>query len=572
MPPKPHPAPERTAWQVLLCDSLEKVFPDTAPRPMSPASELAGWPGARVSVQLAVRAPSVPMGRVVPPPPEGLVPWVHLVAQAPEGIAIAASAVDLVPARFLAFEQHDEGYLRDTAGLWPDVLRPLAPGEGVKCYPGQWQSVWIDLEIAADAPCGPTPVTLALCLADGTEVARHSLNLDIRAVRPAPLGIVNTIWMHCDGIARQSGSEPFSAPFMALAESCMAAARDLGCNALLVPVWTPPLDTEVGAERMPTQLVIIREPSPGRYAFDFSRLEDWLARMRCLGFTHLELPHLFTQWGAEATPAIYVEGQRRFGWDVAATDPAYRHFLEQFLPALRDVLERHWGLAHCLFHISDEPEAHMAQAFGAARAVVEDLLEGCTIIDAMSDIALYDQGLVTTPVVSTDHGQDFLDRGIADFWLYYCVAQHRDVANRFFATPPARNRVLGTQLWLTGAKGFLHWGLNFWNTAHSKRPVDPFREPDAGGAFPAGDPFVIYPGPDNCAWHSIRGRVVAEAFADLQLMQSLEALVGRDAVRQIVDPEEALTLTSYPMDPDHYHRQRATLVRALEVAEVQSRS
>ncbi|WP_192841353.1 DUF4091 domain-containing protein [Falsirhodobacter sp. alg1] len=530
------------------------------------------WPGGRVSVQVALLAPSVTAGRVVPAPPEGVVPFITVTSPPVDSVTVSSFAVDLVPARFLAFEQQDRNYLRTDAGLWPDPLRPLPIGEAVKLYPGQWQSIWVDLDIAPDAAAGQKTIELVVQLTDGTEIARHRVPITVFDIRPDKLGIVNTIWMHCDGIAHQSRSEPFSPAFMALAESCMQAARDLGCNSILVPAWTPPLDTAIGAERLPTQLVGITETAAGEYRFDFDRLIDWLARMRRLGFTHAEMPHFFTQWGANATPAIYVDHdgtvERRFGWDVAATDPSYRLFLSQFIPALRAVLDREWGLDRCLFHISDEPEAHMAPGFGAARAVVEPLLEGCTIIDAMSDIELYDKGLVTLPVVSIDHAGDFLARDIAPIWLYYCVAQHREVANRFFATPPARNRVLGSQLWLTGARGFLHWGLNFWNTAHSTRPVDPFRETDAGGAFPAGDPFIIYPGPENTIWHSIRGRVAAEAMVDLQLMETLESLAGRDAVLSIVDPDRTLTLIHYPQDPNHFHRQRARLVEA--IAEVRT--
>ena len=46
--------------------------------------------------------------------------------------------------------------------------------------------------------------------------------------------------------------------------------------------------------------------------------------------------------------------------------------------------------------------------------------------------------------------------------MSYCVSQKRDVANRFIALPSVRNRVLGKQLFVHEAPGFLDWGFNFW--------------------------------------------------------------------------------------------------------------
>ena len=63
--------------------------------------------------------------------------------------------------------------------------------------------------------------------------------------------------------------------------------------------------------------------------------------------------------------------------------------------------------------------------------------------------------------------------------------------------PRGRGRILGAQLWKHGAAGFLQWGFNFWYTALSKAVIDPFRVTDAGGAFPGGDGFSVYPGADG---------------------------------------------------------------------------
>ena len=160
----------------------------------------------------------------------------------------------------------------------------------------------------------------------------------------------------------------------------------------------------------------------------------------------------------------------------------------------------------------------------------------------------------------------FLKAGVLPLWLYYCVGQVRDVANRFMALPSSRSRVLGSQLWLAGARGFLHWGFNFYNTVRSERPTDPFRDTTAGDGFYGGDTFVVYPGPDGQPFESIRHRVLAEAMDDHRAMQLLASLTGDDTVRAIANPTGDLTLTSYPYEADHYRRVALQLADAIEAA------
>ncbi len=545
----------RTAWTTTLCDSLEKVFPDTAPRPMDATIPIVAYRGQRVSFQVAMLPPIMEDPAAVPSVD------VEVLLSAP--LSIAISAVELVPNDLPAPEGADDGYLRTAPGLFPDLLRLLASREPLPMVAGQWRAAWVDLtvpqSITEDVHC---EVTLRLSGTDDV-VAKHVFPLRVVAVDLPDLSITNTHWFHCDGLAQYYGHEVFSEPHWQSIDNFMASAAAMRVNSVLTPVWTPPLDTARGGLRLPTQLVGIRDTGGERYTFDFSLLGRWLELCRRHGMRGIEVAHLFTQWGAEAAPALYIDTkdglERRFGWDVAATDPRYRTLLEQLLPGLRAFLDENWGLEDVIFHISDEPMAANLGTYSAAKDVVSDLLEGCTVVDAIGDFDLYQKGVVAIPVVATDHAQRFLDAGVKPLWLYYCVGQVRDVANRFMALPSSRNRVLGTQLWLAGAQGFLHWGFNFYNTVRSVRPTDPFRDTTAGGGFFGGDPFVVYPGPGGKPLESIRHRVFTEAMDDHRAMQLLASLQGDDAVRAIADPNGDITLTAYPSDPDHYRQVAARI-------------
>ena len=117
------------------------------------------------------------------------------------------------------------------------------------------------------------------------------------------------------------------------------------------------------------------------------------------------------------------------------------------------------------------------------------------VIDALSDYAFYEKGLVEHPIPANNHIQPFIDHGVPGLWTYYCCAQGVDVPNRFFAMPSARNRIMGVLMYLYEIRGFLQWGYNFYNSGFSRKHIDPFSDTHADYSFPSEIP----------SW-SIRGR------------------------------------------------------------------
>lgn len=521
-----------TETAVVLCDNLEKVFPDRAPRELNASLPVVGYRGERTSFQVAIH-------------PERRrrmdnLRSTEVTINAPAGVSARVRAVEPVPVSLPAPADAGPEYVRTAPGLFPDLLRPLADAEPVDLLSGRWQAVWVDLDIAEDAPGGDSTVRVTVSIADG-DSSTHELPLRVVAHTLPSLDIVNTHWFHSDGLIAYYDLEPFSEAYWQVHDNFLRSAAEMSVNSVLTPVWTPPLDTAVGAERTPTQLLGIREDGDGTYRFDPEHLLRWLSLCREAGIRYLEMPHLFTQWGAGATPAVYVDTpsgtQRRFGWDVAATDPSYRLLLEQLLPYLISLLDEEWGIDKVFFHISDEPsEAHL-ESYSGAKDVVADLLAEVTVVDAISSHEFFQRGLVALPVVATDHARPFLDDGVDPLWLYYCVSQNRGVANRFIALPSAHNRVLGHQLYLSGAGGFLHWGFNFYNAQLSTRAINPFLDTSGGGGFYGGDAFMVYPGPGGEPLTSIRYEVFRDAMLDHRAARLLEQRVGPETVRRLLSSD-----------------------------------
>ena len=208
---------------------------------------------------------------------------------------------------------------------------------------------------------------------------------------------------------------------------------------------------------------------------------------------------------------------------------------------------------HSWFHISDEPSESQLDSYRAAQESIENLLPEQRCIDALSSFDFYKLGIVKRPVVAEDHLEPFLKAGVQGLFTYYCTAQGLEVPNRFFSMPSGRNRILGTLLYVYDLSGFLHWGLNFYNTQFSKAHIDPFQITDAGGVFPSGDAFLLYPGEDFQAWPSIRSEVLLEGLQDLRLLRLAESKIGREAVLNLIRELAgyAPTFRHYPVE-EHF--------------------
>ncbi|MFI5731993.1 DUF4091 domain-containing protein [Kribbella sp. NPDC051587] len=538
-------------WTFVLCDALAKVHPARDPRPAAAEARFQAFLGEPASFQLAYRPP-VDAGPL----------QVRIEGAAADLITV--SSVELVPCSLLAFPEHDDGYEFDEPGLYPDVLRPIPSGE-TPVRPGDWAALWFDATTTEPARAGSHDLTVVLSSLDGSELHRQPVTVELTGVELPPLDIVSSHWMHLDSLADHYGVDVFSEEHWTLVDRFMASAAEMGATSLLTPTWTPPLDTAVGSYRTVVQLIDITTTDDG-YRFGFDKLRRWLELCRRNGITGVEVAHLFTQWGAKATPGIVVDGQRAFGWDVDATDPQYRTLMEALLPALQAVLDEEWDREHVVFHISDEPSGEEGLAsYLAAKAVVADLLKGWTLVDALSEHSFWTSGAVPLPVVATDHVEPFLAERPERLWVYYCVSQNKDVANRFIGMPSARNRAIGHQLFASGVDGFLHWGFNFWYTQYAVKRVDPFTETAAGGAFPSGDPFIVYPGTDGTPWPSLRHRVFAQAMWDHRALQAVRTAHGADVALDLIDPDRTLRFNRPVLDPDHYYQARHRMAAQLTV-------
>lgn len=544
------------SYQFFLASSLEKVFADARPEALQ-NKNLTALQGERISFQVVYTAEDGHNGSV----------WQHFkieVNGAPSEVNIRT--VELVPGEYPCWTQRDKNYLRTAPGLFPDLL---LPSDGrVRPVSQQFRSVWVDFS-TENVPHAEYTISVSAKADDKTDLGNgvimdgsdavaqnwsDTITLSVLAAKLPPQTLLHTEWFHADCLADYYHVKALSEEHWAVLENYIKfAGESCGINMLLTPIFTPPLDTVVGGERTTVQLVKIKRKA-GVYSFDFEALHRWCTLCRKYGITHLELAHLFTQWGAKATPKIIAEvdgeEKRIFGWDVAATSTEYSEFLQAFIPALlKELHQMGYTKEQLYFHVSDEPSEEHLDTYLAAKRQVETLLDGYIIMDALSSYEFYKRGLVAHPVPADDHIQPFIDNKVKNLWVYYCCAQSKDVPNRFFAMPSSRNRIMGVLMYLYDIKGFLHWGYNFYNSQFSIKPIDPYRVTDCDLAFPAGDPFLVYPAPDGTPYSSLRNEVQMQAYYDLRSLQLLESMTNRSYVESIIyeGVTETITFKQYPL-------------------------
>ncbi len=502
-------------FEMFPVSALEKVRGNV--RPQLFEAENTAFVGERFAFQVAYRSIGVLRSdlayRLEGAPEENV--WVYLVREVPCGYPVAEGSDDYV--------------LEAAPCMMPDLLMPVSPS-GITAKSGMWQAFYI---VAEGLPAGEYTFRFAVLDREGRTIAETDYRLRVLGKKLPDADLVCSYWLHCDCIAEYYGLPLFSDAYNEKLSSFIRSATAHGLTMLLTPLFTPPLDTEVGKERMTVQLVDI-EMEGGRYAFGFEKLERFLRLAEDCGVKYFEMSHLFTQWGAKFAPKIVArvdgEEKRIFGWDTEALSEAYKNFLAAFLPRLREWLTEKGYYGRCYFHISDEPNENVFEHYKACHDFVKGLLPDVKFVDAMSHYEYYAQGVVDLPFVSLGASDSFIEKGAKGYFVYYCTAErNRFVSNRFLSMPLERTRILGWQMYLNEVRGFLHWGYNFYHSVLSREVVDPFSVTDAMGGLQSGDAFTVYPGPDG-ALESLRNEAFLQGIQDLRALKLLEMKVGREAV------------------------------------------
>ena len=506
---------QRRDFEILPISAMEKVRGDT--RPILFEKENSVLFGERFGFQVAYRSVGYGFADI---------------SYEIEGISKENVEVYLVremPCTYPVSACSDDYLLTTASCVMPDLLAPVSSC-GIVARDGYWQSIYLRIH---GLERGKHRIRFSLFDANKELLGRIEYTLHVLKDTLPLSDLVCTYWIHYDSIADYYKFPLFSDSYNKILQSFISDAVAHGLTMLLTPLFTPPLDTGIGKERMTVQLVDVKRKGLN-YEFDFSRLGQFMRLAEECGVQYFEMSHLFTQWGAKCAPKIVatVDGEEKkiFGWETSALSEEYTAFLSAFLPKLRIWLMQNGYYERCCFHLSDEPNADTLEHYKKCSAFVKRYLPDAKFADAMSHYEYVEEGLLDMPFVATSATDDFIQKGIKDYYVYYCTTQRdKFLSNRFLSMPLERTRILGIQMYRNDVRGFLHWGYNYYYSFLSREPINPFAVTDCMGRYQSGDSFIVYPG-ENGVLGSIRNEAFYQGLQDYRALKLLEKKIGREKV------------------------------------------
>lgn len=405
-------------------------------------------------------------------------------------------------------------------GLVPDPLFPFTKVTSIG--PGESRSFWITLNIPADAKPGLHEFKVHLSSNNGKQSVDLPVQLEVSELVIQPRKDFEVIhWWRGEATWDYYKTGMFDNRWWEITRAQLEDMLDHGSDVVYVPVFFDRRETF----KRPCQLLVVNETEPGKYQFDWSQVKQFTDMCKQIGFKKFEWSHIWIYWGVKNPVRVYTkkEGKYVMLWspDIGATSDTYVNFLKQFLPEFHDFLAKENILEDSYFHLSDEPGASHVENYKRARQVLHELAPWMKVMDALSDIQYGRQGLTDMPIPMVNSAQAYIDEKIPH-WVYYCCAPQGPWLNRFMDTPLPKVRMAGWTFYRLGAKGFLHWGFNYWHKIEQEVVTDPLTDGcvSAWPGIPYGDPFVIYPGADGQPMDSIRWEVFAESLQDYAILQT----------------------------------------------------
>ena len=443
--------------------------------------------------------------------------------------------------------------LRTVPGDFPD---PLLEVKTIDVAAGQAQPIWITVPVPMDASAGTYRGRLRVAGdIDGKE-ASAGFDLEVRVfpVKVGPSRLKVTNWFNLGNRHLRLKAE-IAGDEAKLFERIRRFARNMAEHRQNVAMISAlgSAKVEVGEN--------------GRLAFDFSRFD--------------RLVNLFIEEGVIG----YIEGShvgtRSKGWEGAFVMGYYRvedgkvvrghgdpkspevdAYYGLALPALVRHLRQKGWLDKYVQHLADEPVPENAESYREMAKLFRKYAPELRIIEATHTKDLTGAIDIWVPQLNYFHEdyEHYRQRKAAgdEIWFYTCLAPQGEYANRFIVQRLIKTRLLHWINFRYGATGYLHWGYNYW--WHEDVYENTARKLDSGQIWPAGDPYIVYPGPDG-PWDSIRFEAMRDGIADYELLSML-ADRDRDVAMRIAG-KHVLDLDKYDGSVETFRATRRELLELL---------
>lgn len=386
---------------------------------------------------------------------------------------------------------------------------------------GSWRELWLTVEPPRDAVPGVYEGVLTV-RADDMAPLEFPLRLEVLPVTlpaPADWKFHLDLWQHPWAIARWHDVEPWSEEHFRLMRPYLTELAHAGQKIITATITDRPWGRR-DHDDYRSMVEHIRH-ADGSWTFDYTRFDRYVELAMDCGITGQINCYSLLTWSGRLYYTDATTGDERF----LLCDTSGPEFAEYWTPFLRDFekhLEAKGWLERARLAV-DEAPAHMMQAMTelvrthAPRMRISlagnqapshytglDLAEFSIILDHASDELLRDiesrkaEGRITT--------------------FYVCLDPKRP--NNFVKSPPAEAVWIGYYTAVNGYDGFLRWAWTTW-------PENPLHDSSYWGHpylhyLPAGDAFLIYPGPRS----SVRWELLRDGFEEWEKLRLLREAHG----------------------------------------------
>jgi len=210
--------------------------------------------------------------------------------------------------------------------------------------------------------------------------------------------------------------------------------------------------------------------------------------------------------------------------DLLVTSKDGKVFHDKIFSQLKSVIHKNNWQNCCRLHIADEPTDVLVNDYKKFVKHLRKYFPDIPIMEATMTQELKGVINIWTPQLHEfqAHQKFFqkLKKKKASIWIYSCLVPGGKWLNRLIDQERLRQVYIGWSLPYYSLDGFLHWGLNHYNTPNPfiRSVVDHPQAPDTNNQLPAGDTHVLYPGLD-APWSSTRFEAHRIGLEDAELWQ-----------------------------------------------------
>ena len=556
----PFPAGALPALTVQPVDSLVRIYPDQPPPASPPPDVLHIPPGGHVSLQVAIQvardcsvtlAPE-PITRADGRPLVGHARVAHILpvhVEANTQGSMKTRPGGTVPEGWMASFVREAPY---------DVAEVVTEASSFRADADQTHAALLEVSVARACPPGPYQGGLRVSAGEATSSVPFRLVVH-RTPIPAHPAIHVTHWFWPEPVNLATGAIPgwWSERHWRLIEHSGRQLRRLGQETILNPL----------VNHRESLIRIIRGRD-GKYRFDFTRFDRWIALFDRLGFRVFEGAHIISL-PTKAMGGVWVRDAatgKAEPLPEAATRDKWLEFLPIFYAALGQHLKEHAINERYIQHQLDEPGD--PEIYQRLAELARTHLPGVRTVDAINKTPDKYSPLVDIQVFALQLlpknealAAQRRDAGQSS-WLYHCTSPYPPYPNRHLDRPLSESRLYPWLAFWLRAEGYLFWAANMYRGADEYRTsIGPLPNGSQDPGHPPGDAWMMYRGPDG-----LRASMRMLAFRDGLEDHALLTMLARE------DPERAdrirrrivRTCTNYEKSPGAYHRTRRALLTELD--------